>query len=110
MKKIVTILSLCVALILLAGACTKTPYDLFGNISGTVIDDATGEPIQQVTVTLKPTIKNTYTGMDGMFEFHEIEAGNYEVWTQKSGYGANNVKVYVGAGETVTVSLRMKKN
>lgn len=103
-------MSMCVALILLANACTKTQYDLFGNISGTVIDVDTGEPIQQATVTLSPTSKNTYTGMDGQFEFHELDAQQYTVTVQKTGYWANRKIVNVNAGETTNVALVMQKN
>ena len=109
MKKTITFLSVCVALLLLASACTRTEYDLFGNISGTVIDVDTGEPVQQATVTLSPTSKNTYTGMDGQFEFHELEASQYTVTVQKTGYQANRKLVNVNAGETTDVALVMKK-
>lgn len=110
MKKVLATLMLGAAIVLLASACTKTQYDLFGNISGTVIDVDTGEPVQHATVTLSPTSKNTYTGMDGMFEFHDLEAQQYTVTVQKTGYWANRKIVNVNPGETTNVSLVMQKN
>lgn len=101
---------LCLILLGLMSSCSPTEYDLFGNISGTVIDVDTGEPVQQATVTLSPTSKNTYTGMDGMFEFHELEAQQYTLTVQKTGYQANRKLVNVNPGETTNVALVMQKN
>lgn len=109
MKKTIISLLVCTTLLFFSSACTKTEYDLFGNISGTVVDKNTGEPIGQVAVTLKPSARNTYTGSDGYFDFNEIEADRYEVWVQKTGYRANNIKVEVPSGETVKVSITMEK-
>lgn len=109
MKKILSILMVATALLLLATACTKTQYELFGNISGTVIDVDNGEPIAQVTVTLSPGGRNTYTGTDGHFDFNEVDAQQYTVTVQKSGYEANRKTVEALAGETVNISITMKK-
>lgn len=109
MKKILSILMVAAALLLLTTACTKTQYDLFGNISGTVIDVDTGEPVQQATVTLSPGGKNTYTGTDGHFDFNDVDAQQYTVTVQKSGYEANRKTVEALAGETVNISITMKK-
>ncbi|MBQ6097315.1 MAG: carboxypeptidase-like regulatory domain-containing protein [Bacteroidales bacterium] len=107
MKKLLSVL-LCLAFAGLT-SCTHTEYDLFGNISGTVIDVDTGEPVQQATVTLSPTSKNTYTGLDGQFEFHELESQQYTVTVQKTGYQANRKLVNVNPSETTNVALVMKK-
>lgn len=109
MKRIVKTATLCAALLLLASACTKTQYDLFGNISGTVVDYDNGEPIAQATVTLSPGGLNTYTGNDGHFDFKEIEAQQYTITVQKTGYQANRKIVEVPCGETVNTSITMKK-
>ncbi len=112
MKKIITVLSVCVTLLLIASACTKTQYVTFGDISGTVIDIDTDKPISGVAVTLSPgTGLNTYTGSDGLFYFSEIEAkkGSYTVWVDKSGYRPDHKDVYVIAGETVNIVIPMKK-
>lgn len=108
MKKI-ALFTIGLAIFMLANSCAKTEYDLTGNISGTVIDYTTGEPIQKALVTLSPTSKNTYTGMDGQFEYQDLEAQQYTVTVQQTGYQANRKIVNVGAGETTNVSLVMKK-
>ena len=64
-------------------------------ISGTVIDLDTGDPIQQATVTLSPSGRNTYTGYDGHFEFLDLDARQYTITVQKTGYLTNRKTVIV---------------
>lgn len=85
-------------------------YDVFCTISGTVIDVDTGDPIPQATVTLSPGGMNTYTGSDGHFEFLDLEARQYTVTVQKTGYQTNRKRVTTIAGGNVDVSLTLKKN
>lgn len=85
-------------------------YDVFGTISGTVIDVDTGNPVQQATITLSPSGLNTYTGDDGHFEFLDLDARQYTVTVQKTGYKTNRKTVTTIAGGNVDVSLTMQKN
>lgn len=101
---------LIMALIALATSCEPVIYDTFCTISGTVIDLETGDPIQQATVTLSPTGYNTYTGDDGHFEFIELDARQYTVTVQKTGYVTNRKTVTTVAGGVVDVSLTLQKN
>lgn len=109
MKRTVLTLITCLTILLLASACSKTEYDIYSNISGTVMDVDNGEPIGQATVTLTPGGLNTYTGSDGHFDFKELEAQQYTVTVQKTGYQANRKTVDAPSGETVNISLTMKK-
>lgn len=109
MKRKVLTLIFGAALLLLASACTPTQYDLFANISGTVVDYDDGEPISQVLVTLSPGGMNLYTGDDGHFDFKELEAQQYTVTVQKTGYQANRKTVEAPSGETVNISITMQK-
>ena len=99
-----------IALTALATSCEPVVYDTFCTISGTVIDLETGDPIQQATVTLSPTGYNTYTGDDGHFEFIELDARQYTVTVQKTGYVTNRKTVTTVAGGVVDVSLTLQKN
>ena len=82
---------------------------LTGNISGTVRDYDTHEPIQMAYVTLSPGSKDTYTSVDGQFEFTDLEAQQYSIIVQQTGYQANRKLVTVSAGETVVTNLVMRK-
>lgn len=102
----------CVVLLCFASSCTDgmVDYDVLGSISGTVIDVDSGDPVQQATVTLSPSGLNTYTGDDGHFEFLDLEARQYTITVQKTGYTTNRKTVTTVAGGTVDVSLTLKKN
>lgn len=100
---------LIMALIALATSCEPVIYDTFCTISGTVIDLETGDPIQQATVTLSPTGYNTYTGDDGHFEFIDLNARQYTVMVQKTGYVTNRKNVTTVAGGVVDLNLTLQK-
>ena len=109
-NRIVLLLVLVSMLMCFAMSCDPIPVDVFGSISGTVIESDSGDPVPQATVTLSPSGKNTYTGNDGQFEFHDLEARQYTVTVQKTGYQTNRKSVTTVAGDNVDISLTLKKN
>lgn len=111
-KRIGSVLMACAMLLCFVTSCDDgmVDYNVFGSISGTVIDVDTGNPIQQATVTLSPSGMNTYTGDDGHFEFLDLDARQYTVTVQKTGYQTNRKTVTTIAGGNVNISLTLKKN
>ena len=103
-------LLLIIALIALATSCEPVTYETFCNITGTVVDLDSGDPIQQATVTLSPSGYNTYTGSDGYFEFLDLEERQYTVTVQKTGYVTNRKTVTTVAGGVVDINLTLQKN
>ena len=85
-------------------------YNVLGSISGTVIDVDTHNPVRSATVTLSPSGYNTYTGDDGHFEFIDLDARQYTVTVQKTGYVTNRKTVTTIAGGNVDISLTLQKN
>lgn len=85
-----------------------------GVIAGTVVDDASGEPVRKaiVTVTWHGTPRSwatARTDASGKFRFDGLPAGSYDLRANKNGgvaiYGANNSResgenVVLNAGET----------
>ncbi len=57
-----------------------------GSICGTVTDFATGEPVRNANVQLRPSGETTLTGYDGMYEFSDIQDGNYSIIVSKAEY------------------------
>lgn len=55
-------------------------------IYGTVTDYATGDPVQNANVQLRPTGETTLTGADGMFEFKNLNPGQYSLSVSKVEY------------------------
>lgn len=96
-------------MIALATSCDPVTYDIFWTLSGTVIDLDSGDPVQNATVTLSPTGYNTYTGDDGHFEFIDLDANQYTVTVQKTGYVTNRKSVTAVPGGIVNINLTLQK-
>lgn len=57
-----------------------------GSIFGTVTDFATGEPVSNANVQLRPSGETTLTGSDGMYEFLDVPSGSYSITVSKAEY------------------------
>lgn len=104
MKNYLFVLSL-----VLFASCSPVTYDVFSTITGTVVDEQTKDPINGVSVILSPSGKNSITGSDGYFEFQDLEAGQYTLTVQATGYSTNRKTVTVVPGEVEQISMTMKK-
>ena len=107
MMKRLTFCAMLLALIMMVG-CEPVTYEVFATVSGTVVDATTMEPIEGVSVQLSPSSKNMVTGADGRFEFAELDAVQYTITVQKSGYSTNRKLVNAIAGETTDVTITME--
>jgi hypothetical protein len=90
-------------------SCDPITYDTFGTISGTVVEMSTGDVIKGALVTLSPTGKNTYTGSDGFFELQDLEAQQYTLTVQATGYTTNRKTVTVVAGAVERVNITLER-
>jgi len=111
MKNKINLVFLAIALLpLFSISCSNMLVDVNGTIYGTVTDKDTGEPIQNVTVSLSPDSRNFTTGDDGIFEFVGLKApSQYEVQAQREGYATAHKTVTTIAGGDVNADLTMKK-
>ena len=66
--------------------CTEKEEDILGSIYGTVTDYATGEPVGNVSIKLRPSGEATLTGNDGSYEFKDLSAGKYSLFLSKALY------------------------
>jgi hypothetical protein len=78
------------------------------SISGTIIDDATGESLAGVSVTLEGTGKTVYTDFDGKFRFTELTPGEYTIKTTFISYQASSKKVKAEADRTERLDVKLK--
>lgn len=60
--------------------------DARGSIYGQITDFATGEPVQNANVQLRPSGETTLTGYDGTFEFISLLPGRYSLSLSKAEY------------------------
>ncbi len=107
MKKILYLAVFCLPLFFIG--CEKRIVDITGTLSGTVVEMTTGDVIAGALVTLAPSGKNTYTGVDGFFEFQDLEAQQYTLTVQATGYQTNRKTVSIVAGATERVNITLQK-
>ena len=82
MKKLVFVTMLLIASAAIWTGCKKEN----GIITGVVTDAATGEPVDNANVKLKPRGETTLTGSDGTFQFNNLLDGTYSLSVSKNGY------------------------
>ena len=70
-------------------------------------DKQTGDPLNNVTVTLSPGGTTKITGSDGLFEFNELTPQQYTITVQKSGYESNRKTLSAVVGEKVQANITM---
>lgn len=102
-------LFICLIALLGATACSKTEYDLFSTLYGTISDYETGNPISGVTIVLSPGGLTKITGNDGYFEFQDLTPQQYTITVQKDGYSANRKSINAVTGESTEVNMTMKQ-
>lgn len=90
-------------------SCSNEDYNLFSSISGKVVDAETSEAISGAAVMLVPGNQTVQTDDSGNFQFGNLEARQYTLSIQKSGYQANRKIVDAVSGETVTVFIQLEK-
>lgn len=98
-----------ILLLAFVSSCTEYDYDIYATITGKVLDADTMQPIENVNVYITPTSNNYMTLSDGCFEFAELDAAQYTITVQKSGYSTNRKSVNALAGETTDVTITMSK-
>ena len=79
-------------------------------IYGIVTDYATGRPVQNANVQLRPSGETTLTGADGMFEFRDLTPGGYSITVSKVEYSdLVDDQVITVRDRMVRYDLRIKK-
>lgn len=105
-KKIETMLLAIVTIV--CCSCTEDAIETTGDIYGKVTDSQTGRVLQGVTITLTPGGLSRTTGSDGTYEYLDLEAQQYQVQAQKTGYLTNTKSVNVLVGQSITCDIRLE--
>ena len=88
-------------------SCTPEEIILHGEISGTVTDALTNQPIQAATVNLIPSNVTTNTGNDGKYLFKSLAPGNYQIQVSKQNYAEGNNSATVTSANTTDVNFAL---
>lgn len=100
-------LLLCFMTLPLFLSCSKEENDSFGSLYGVVSDVNTGNPLDNVTITLSPGGTSKLTGSDGLFEFTELTPQQYTITVQKAGYQTNRKTLSAVVGEKTQANITM---
>lgn len=84
------------------------PIEVTGGITGIVTNMVTGEPVSGVNLTLSPGGLSKSSGSDGRYEFQEIDAQQYDVQAQKTGFKYNVKSAFVVAGQTAKCDIQIE--
>lgn len=87
---------------------TVTP-EQFGMIYGTVISDENYEGLDNVTISVTPSIGNILTDSLGYFEFLDVELGTYSLQASKTGYRSDALSITVKASDTTETTITLQK-
>lgn len=97
--------SLCV--LLLCTNCAKKITTTTGSINGIVTDAVSGEPINNISITLSPSGKTISTGSDGAYEITDLEPLQYKIQAMHPSYKTNTKTVTVLPSEIIRGDMQM---
>lgn len=82
-----------------------------GSILGVITDYATGEPVANANVQLRPGGETTLTGSDGRYEFLNVKDGNYSISVSKAEYSEliDDYIIEVKNGKSIRRDVQIKK-
>lgn len=115
MKKLIFVAMLLIASAAIWTGCQKEDdpqyTEDYGSIIGAITDFATGEPVINANVQLRPTSETTLTGTDGMYEFNNLSDGKYSITVSKAEYTdlIDTCTIDVKKGKTVRRDVQIVK-
>lgn len=111
MKRIFSIITVCLLGIVAFTSCSKDNEVMTGNISGFVSDYTSANlPIAGATVTLGGKGLAKTTGSDGRFEFVDIDPGTYTISVAANSFQPTTKQVTVYAGQNVFCDFQLSKS
>lgn len=101
-------------LLMLIDGCSKEENDSQeknGTIYGRVTDLVTAESIADANVSLRPGGETTLTGSDGMYEFKNLDDGDYKISVSKAEYTdlVDEFSIQIRNGCSIQRDLQIKK-
>ncbi len=90
-----------------SGCSNSNDYEIFAAIHGCVVDDTTGQPLENATITLSPSGLSKTTDVFGYYEFKNLDATLYTLTVQCRGYMPNRKQVTTVSGENFEVDIHL---
>lgn len=79
-----------------------------GFLKGTVTDNITGAPVNEVTVSFEGTSLKASSDITGHFDFNLVPAKEYVIILEKEGYSTKEFKVNVQADDTLRLNITLR--
>jgi len=108
MKKAPLTLKIMMLCLVLAGTGWSAPT---GNLTGTVVDAESGQPMLGVNVMIEGTSLGSATDLNGNFLIRSIPVGNYSINATYIGYSkirVEDVTIHPGQVERITLAIHRK--
>ena len=99
------ILAVCV---LLMGACAKDIVKLSGDIKGVVRDYDNSRLIENCEITITPGGYSTVTNSNGVWQYADLEPGEYTITYRKAGYYDESRKANIVSGQLTNVDVLLR--
>lgn len=80
-----------------------------GTVTGTVTDARNGEPLTGANVLLEGADLGTSVGVDGNFEFTDVQPGSYLVLVRFIGYQDYETEIAVEPGEVIELDISLSR-
>lgn len=77
-------------------------------VTGSVVDAATGEPVDQAMVSLEDMDWGVFTDEDGTFRIEGVAAGSGTLLAERLGYRAGRTPIVVGEEGPASVTVRLE--
>ena len=107
MRRVIFLLILGLMMLFATACSDDLVLYTFGNISGTVQDARAVSPLAGVKVALTPTGYSQVTGIDGSFQFDNLDVQEYTLTFTKDGFQPLQQKVTVKPGLSSSVQVSM---
>lgn len=80
-------------------SCEDLPINPFqsGTLTGTILDENTSIPVEEVLITTVPGSGTGFTNASGEFTIENIKTGNYSVYAFKDGYSLSSTNISITA-------------
>ena len=89
-------------------SCSQLIVELEGDIQGVVKDYSHGGMINNCLVTITPGGKSVTTTPAGIYEFKDLEGGDYTLTFSKAGYSEESIRVEVIPGQVSQADIMLK--
>src|SRR5688500_571492 len=84
-----------------------------GRVSG-VVKDQQGASVSGAKVSLipsqQPAVQTTETDVSGLFSFHSVAPGSYEMRIEHSGFTSHRLPVNVSSGQLAEINARSEEH